>query len=88
MNKERLVFEVADGVTTPEAVLGARIELSKDHVSLLKFEIREVVSNSLWIELPEMLDVPRVGDFYFVLVDQSVGSCSCDFSDDERSFPS
>ena len=47
MNKERLVFEVADGVTTPEAVLGARIELSKDHVSLLKFEIREVASDNL-----------------------------------------
>ena len=58
MNKERLVFEVADGVTTPEAVLGILIELLKDHVSLFKFEIREVVSNSLWIELLEMLDVP------------------------------
>ena len=58
MNKGRLVFEVADGDTTPKAVLGIWIELLKDHVSLLKFEIWEVVSDSLRIELPEMLDVP------------------------------
>ena len=58
-----MVFEVADGDTTPEAVLGNRIEVLKNNVSLLKFEIQEVISDSLWIELPEMLDVPRVGDF-------------------------
>ena len=58
-----MIFKVADGDTTPEAVLGNRIEVLKNNVSLLKFEIQEVISDSLWIELPEMLDVPRVGDF-------------------------
>ena len=43
LSKQRkLVFEVADGVTTPEAVLVIGIELLKDHVSLLRFQILEV----------------------------------------------
>ena len=54
----------------------------------MKFEIQEVASDSLWVELPKMLDVPGVGDFQSVRVDQSVGSWSRDFGDDERSFPS
>ena len=41
----------------------------------MKFEIREVASDSLWVELLKMLDVPRVGDFQSVRVDQSIGSC-------------
>ena len=53
----------------------------------MKFEIQEVASDSLWVELPKMLDVPRVGDFQSVRVDQSIGSWFCDFGDDERSFP-
>ena len=53
----------------------------------MKFEIWEEASDSLWVELPKMLDVPRVGDFQSVRVDQSIGSWSCDFGDDERSFP-
>ena len=36
---------------------------SEGHFSLLEFEIREVASDSLWVELPKMLDVPRVRDF-------------------------
>ena len=56
-----MVFEVADGVRTPEAVLVIQIELLKDHVSLLNFEIMEVVSDSLWMELPEMLMFQELG---------------------------
>ena len=63
MNKERLVFEVADGVTTPEAVLGAQIELRRIMFLDLSLKSGGRPSDSLWVELPKMLDVPRVGDF-------------------------
>jgi len=63
VNKKRLVFEVADGVTTPEAVLSAWIELRRTMFLYWSLKSGRLPLKSLWVELPEMLDVPRVGDF-------------------------
>jgi hypothetical protein len=41
----------------------------------------------LWVEFPEVLNIPRVSHFGSVHLDKSVGSWPIDLCNDEWSFP-